>query len=445
MNKVTTTSAEKLFHAFGNMGSFVIWTFTASYITVYATDCLRFSNDGWTYGALGTIILVCRFFDGLSDIGMGIIIDKTHTRFGKARPWYGLSLIPLSLVFFFMFFLKGHSEQFSLVSIGILYFLFTVVFYTMNNISFNAMMPLISNDSIDQTKISTLDTIFTSVGSLVAAVAIPILGMLGGSGQQSSWTILVGILAVFSFCSQCICFFKLHEKNEITPENSVSLGKKEIHEGFQALVKTKYFYIAVAMFLICFYMTSSIGAVGKYYAQWILGNENLYSLMGSLPMLSMGVGLLMTPVLAKRIGKRRTMMTAVGFVVTGNLIGSLLPYSLAGALTGAMIKGIGSATVMCELFTLAPDIVRYIEKKSGIRVEGLAASANSFGCKIGSGIGSAAVIWTIAACRYSAAASSISKSTAYAFIALYWWVPAVLSLVLLWLASKWDVEKILGD
>ena len=150
MNKVTTTSAEKLFHAFGNMGSFVIWTFTASYITVYATDCLRFSNDGWTYGALGTIILVCRFFDGLSDIGMGIIIDKTHTRFGKARPWYGLSLIPLSLVFFFMFFLKGHSEQFSLVSIGILYFLFTVVFYTMNNISFNAMLDILAKEKEDQ-------------------------------------------------------------------------------------------------------------------------------------------------------------------------------------------------------------------------------------------------------------------------------------------------------
>ena len=445
MNKITTTSAEKLFHAFGNMGSFVLWAFTSSYITVYATDCLRFSSDGWTYGALGTMILVSRFFDGLSDIGMGVIIDKTHTKAGKARPWYGISLIPLSIVFFFMFFLKGLSEQLSLVSIGILYFLFTVVFYTMNNISFNAMMPLISNDSIDQTKISTLDTIFTSAGSLVAAVAIPILGILGGSGEQNSWTILVGILAVFSLATQCICFFKLHEKKEITPSSSASLGKREIREGFKALMKTKYFYIAVVMFLICFYMTSSIGSVGKYYAQWALGNENLYSLLGSLPMLSMGVGLVMTPVLAEKLGKRKTIMTAVAFVLTGNLIGSIMPYSFAISLTGAMIKGIGSATFMCELFTLAPDIVRYVEKESGIRVEGLAASANSFGCKIGSGIGSAAVIWTIAACRYSADALSVSADTTNAFIALYWWVPALLSIILLWLASRWDIEEILGD
>lgn len=115
MNKVVTSTKEKIFYAFGNMGSYILWVFTASYITVYATDCLQFSSDGWAYGVLGTIILVCRFFDGFSDIGMGILIDRTHTKYGKARPWFGISLIPLSLVFFWMFFLKGGSEASMLV------------------------------------------------------------------------------------------------------------------------------------------------------------------------------------------------------------------------------------------------------------------------------------------------------------------------------------------
>ena len=84
-----------------------------------------------------------------------------------------------------MYFLKGHSDQFALISIGILYFLFIAVFYTMNNISFNVRMPLISNDAINQIKNSTLDTIFTCVGSLVDAVGMPLLGMLGGSDKQS--------------------------------------------------------------------------------------------------------------------------------------------------------------------------------------------------------------------------------------------------------------------
>ncbi len=444
MNKIVSSTREKVFYAFGNMGSYILWVFVASYITVYATDCLQLSSDGWAYGVLGTIILFCRFFDGLSDIVMGIIIDRTKTKIGKARPWFGLSLIPLSVVFFFVFFLKGNPETAALIQLGILYFLFTVIFYTMNNISFNAMMPLISNDSYDQTKISTLDSVFTSVGGLAAAITIPVLGMLGGSDKQSSWTILVGILAVFALITQGICFFGIREKKEIVPVESKKTSKSDIRKGFKALMKTKYFYIAIAMFLINYYISLSVSSVGKYYAQWILGNANYSSLMASLPMVTMAIGLLATPMMTKKLGKRKSIMVAVGFVLLGNIIGSLVPSSLAVALSAAMIKGFGLANVMCELYTLAPDIVRYVEWKSGVRVEGLAASANSFGCKIGSGIGSAVVIWTIALCHYNAQATAVSAGTITAFTALYWWVPAILSAVLLFLASRWDIEEVMA-
>lgn len=444
MNKVVTSKKEKICYAFGNMGGYILWVFTASYITVYATDCLQFSSSGWAYGILGTIILVSRFFDGLSDIGMGILIDRTHTRQGKARPWFGASIIPLSIVFLLLFDLQGSTENSSLAKIGILYFLFTVVFYTINNISFNAMLPLISNDSYDQTKISTLDSIFTSAGSLLAALAIPILGWLGGSARQSAWLKLTAVLAVLAAVTQAVCYFGVHEKQAIAPVEAKPMQKEDLKKGFHALLHTKYFYYAILMFLINFYMSLSISSVAKYYAQWVLGNVNYCSLMGSLPMIPMGIGLLCTPFLSKKLGKRRTMMCAVGCVLLGNVIGSLAPASLAVAMTGAMVKGLGSAAVMCELYTLAPDIVRYVQQQSGVRIEGLAASSNSFGCKIGSGIGSAVVIWTIAACHYDAGAAAISTATRSAFITLYWWLPVLLSAVLLYLASRWDVEDVLN-
>jgi Na+/melibiose symporter-like transporter len=184
----------------------------------------------------------------------------------------------------------------------------------MNNISFNAMMPMISNDSYDQTKMSTLDSIFTSVGSIAAAMAIPLLGMLGGLDKQSSWAILVGVLSVFAL-AQLLCFFNVHEKKEIAPIKNDTMAKSDIRAGFHALMKTKYFYIAIGMFLINYYMSLSISSVGKYYAQWILGNANYSSLLASLPMITMGIGLLLTPVFAKKLGKRRTLMTAVACVL----------------------------------------------------------------------------------------------------------------------------------
>ena len=96
---------------------------------------------------------------------------------------------------------------------------------------------------------------------------------------------------------------------------------------------------------------------------------------------------------------------------------------------------------MSQLYTLAPDMVDYIAIKTGIRVEGLAASANSFGCKIGSGLGAATVLWLLPWCGYVAGASSQNNTALMTFTTLYWWVPLGLSIILLILASFWNIKK----
>ncbi|MCI1734266.1 MAG: MFS transporter [Bacilli bacterium] len=374
--KIRTTLPEKLSYAFGNMGSYILWAFVGVYVTIYVTDCIQPGKELLTL--LGTLILVCRVFDALSDILMGVIIENTHSRIGKARLWFGISILPLTIVFFFLFFASGLDKLDAIILISVLYFLFTVIFYTMNNIAFNAMLPRLSNDPYDQSNICTLNSVFTSVGSLVSAFAVTILGALGGITNQSSWTAFTLILVGISILGQAICFFKVKEK--------VKLTKAQRKAGLKCLFGSKYFYLAVAMFAINYYMSLSISSVGKYYSQYVLGNINYYSLFGSLPMVTMGIGLLLTPFLVRAVGKSKTLFGAIACVLLGNVLGSIFPYSLAVGLTGAMIKGLGSAVVMSQLFTLAPDIVRDVQTKKGVRLEGLAASAASFGCKIGSGL-----------------------------------------------------------
>jgi GPH family glycoside/pentoside/hexuronide:cation symporter len=382
--KIRTTLPEKLSYAFGNMGSYILWAFVGVYVTIYVTDCIQPGKELLTL--LGTLILVCRVFDALSDILMGVIIENTHSRIGKARLWFGISILPLTIVFFFLFFASGLDKLDAIILISVLYFLFTVVFYTMNNIAFNAMLPRLSNDPYDQSNICTLNSVFTSVGSLVSAFAVTILGALGGTTNQSSWTAFTLILVGISILGQAICFFKVKEKKEIAVNEKVKLTKAQRKAGLKCLFGSKYFYLAVAMFAINYYMSLSISSVGKYYSQYVLGNINYYSLFGSLPMVTMGIELLLTPFLVRAIGKSKTLFGAIACVLLGNVLGSIFPYSLAVGLTGAMIKGLGSAVVMSQLFTLAPDIVRDVQTKKGVRLEGLAASAASFGCKIGSGL-----------------------------------------------------------
>jgi GPH family glycoside/pentoside/hexuronide:cation symporter len=162
METVKTNLKEKLAYAFGNMGGYIMWAFTATYVTIYVTDCIAPGKE--LISILGTIILICRIFDGLSDILMGLLIEKTNSRIGKARFWYGISIIPLTIVFFFLFFVGGATKLVAIILISIMYFLFTVIFYTMNNIAFNAMLPRISSDPYDQSNICTINSIFTRVG-----------------------------------------------------------------------------------------------------------------------------------------------------------------------------------------------------------------------------------------------------------------------------------------
>ncbi|MFA6861896.1 MAG: MFS transporter [Bacilli bacterium] len=440
MEKVKSTLKEKLFYGFGNMGSYILWSFISANITVYVTYVLNFSAD--YLSLFGAIILACRFFDGVSDIIMGIIIEKTHSKLGKARFWYGISILPLTVSFFCIFLVSGLDMKTSLIVIAILYFLFKVIFYTANNVSFNAELPTLSNDSYDQSNICTVNSVFTSVGSLAVALSIPILNGFGGKDKESSWLYLVAILVVIAVVGEVLSFIKIKEKKEIQAKAKETMSKSDLHKGIKILLTSKYFYLAIAMFAINYYLSLSVSSVGVYYAEFVLGNDNYSSLFASLPMISMGIGLLLTPFLVKKIGKKTTLSMAIGCVFLGNLIGSCFPFSLAAGLTGSMIKGLGLAIVMSQLFTLAPDLVQYVYLKYGLRIEGLAASANSFGSKVVSGLGSAVVLWTLAGCGYiSEKGATKPDSAIYSFITIYWWVPAILALVLLIFSLFWDIQK----
>lgn len=438
MKPIKSTWKEKIFYAFGNMGSYILWAFVATYVTIYVTECVQPGDD--LVKLMGTLILVCRVFDAFSDIFMGLVIEKTHSRFGKARLWFGISIIPMLITFFFIFFFSGADKLGAIICITVFYFLFTVVFYTMNNVSFNAILPLISNDKFDQSNICLIDSIFTSVGGFFSAFALTFLNKFGGQDQQSSWIYFTLILIALALVSQILCFSFVKEKPEISPVAKVKPTREELRKGFHSLFTTSFFYISVAMFTINYYLSLSVTTIGKYYALYVLNYELAFSLFGSVPMVTMGIGLLLTPLLIKKIKKKYTLMLAIFFVMLGNIIGSCFPYSYAAAFTGVMVKGLGSAVVMSQLFTLAPDVVTYLEVKDGVRVEGLAASGMSFGLKIGSGLGSALVMWSLSWCHY-VSGETPTEAGIYTFIALYWWVPAVLSGVLLLLSSFWNIDK----
>ena len=439
MNVVKTNWKEKIFYGFGDMGSYLCWNLIGSFLTVYLTDCVKLSAAN--IAIMGTVILVCRVFDGLSDLLMGFLIEKTHSKLGKARPWFGASILPLCLIFFLLFCVPHMGETAIVVYVSVLYFLFSVVIYTANKLAFSALLPRISNDAVDQTIISAVDTVCTGVGTLAAAVAIPLLNAFGGKDLQGSWVKLIIPLAILAAVVQALCFIFVKEKPEIVTVGTDEKQKGDIARGLKALLKTKYFYIAIVLFLITYVYTITSNSMGVYYAENVLGNDNFYTLLTMLPMVTMGIGVVLAPIMVKKLGKRTTLVIASAFVAGGHLLGGIFAYSVTGAIVAVVLKGLGSATVMCQLYTLAPDVVLYIEQQEGLRIEGLAASANSVGSKIGSGLGSALVMWALAFGEYNADALEQSGKMISTINAVYWWIPAIITAVTIVLAAMWDIDK----
>lgn len=149
---LSSTFLEKVMYGVGDAGGTMILTFPGSYLTLYYTDSV-----GMAVAFVGTMLLVCRLLDGLSDILMGVLIDRTHTRWGKARPWFALSVIPLALSFVALFMMpKSLTVAGQRIYAYVTYFLVTVVFYTINNVSYHAMLQRFSLTAKDRGTVSAV-------------------------------------------------------------------------------------------------------------------------------------------------------------------------------------------------------------------------------------------------------------------------------------------------
>lgn len=171
-----TSGGEKLAYALGDLGSNFVWTFCSSWLTLYYTDSVLLAA-----GMVGTMMLILRLFDGVSDILFGIMIEKTHTKMGKARPWFGASIIPLVVTQLLVYNVPSQASLGAkTVWVIVTYFLLTVVFYTINNLSYHAMLSRFSLDPDDRSKVSSVRGIFAFLAGLLLSIMTP--AILNGNG-----------------------------------------------------------------------------------------------------------------------------------------------------------------------------------------------------------------------------------------------------------------------
>lgn len=432
---------EKMVYGFGNVGANLCWTFMSMYVTMYYTDSV-----GISAAVAGTVMLVARLFDGISDVLCAMLFESCHMKLGKIRPWFMIAAPLLGISLFLSFHIPaGISEQMKVAWVAISYTFTAAVSYTIYNLAFSAILPLMSLESKDRSQTATIGSFVTVLGVTVMCMATPILLVQwGGSASQGAWSSLSTIYAVL--CTILVFLMgalikEKHPEGEAIAENAQVKEKTHFLSILKIVLKDKYTWLLLALFFL-FYLYSGISSMLSYFYKDVMGDLSLYSLgatLGSMPQLLVFAVL---PFLFRKMDKNKAVFWGIAAFVVGNGLFFLMPHNLTIVYASAVIKCLGMAPVTAVIYAYIPDLVDHIFEKSKIRVESVVSMSSSIGTKLGTGLGAALVGWSLAWAGYDGAAAVQSAGTQTGIIVMVSIVPLVIGALMMVLLHFWDLGKV---
>ena len=416
---------EKLCYGVGDVGANLVWTTVASFLTIYCTDVA-----GIGAGLVGTLMLVARLFDGVSDLFMGVVIDKTNTKWGKARPWVLWSAPPLVISLILIFSVPNFSLNGKAAYLLTVYIFLAAVCFTASNLSYNTMLSLVTTEQHDRNVMNSIRFQFTMVAQLlINVITIPLVNFMGGG--QKAWTAVSIIYAVLAMLTFYITFSGTRERYKPVQPRKDTKQKSHPLKTIKVLCRNKYFILITLAFAVIYVSLGLTSGSRIYYAKYVLGNEYLNSTMTLFNYIPTILTILLIPVFTKKFGKIKALIAGFTFYGAGLILEILMPTSLPFLYAGLVLQGIGHAALYSCLFAIVGDVVDYSEWKDEIREEGLTYSVTSFGQKIGTGLGTAALGWILAAGSYDGTAAVQSASAIFAIKSLFLYLPLIITVAVL--------------
>lgn len=425
--------SEKLVFGLGDFGANYSWTFIASFIIIYMTDTV-----GMAAGIIGTIIFVTRIFDGLTDLFMGVLIDNTNSKMGKAKPWI-VWTAPILGIFTFMLFnvpdTFGDTGQ--VVYVSAVYFLLSVVFYTANNVAYSSLTSFMTNDEKDRVALGSIRFIFANAAVLmITTFTTFIVNGFGGGQQGWTWTALL-----YGF----LCAIPLLITGLFVKERNIARKKNDNRRiPFIQIVKVlftdKYFILALILYLL-WYLRQTENGIRVYYATYVLGNENLMGVLSMSALLPMLIGLIFAPQIVDKFGIRKSINTGLGISVVAYIFMSMFPDNLTILVITLILNAIGLVPLQAALTAIVADIGDLVYWKSGVPVQGSVFSLTSAGMKIGQGVTAGLVGWALSIGGYVAGSAAQPDSANIAMKSMFIYFPLLTVVLMIIVVALLNYDK----
>lgn len=393
----------------------LIWQMISLYLLYFYTDVMSLNG-----ASIAFMFVVTRFIDAGTDLLIGYCIDKTHTRWGKSRPYFLFGAIPFALFAVLAFSVPDISNTGKLIYAYVTYIGLSFM-YTVVNIPMASILPSLTANTEERTALSTSRKFFAFLGStVVSATALNLVDKLGNGNEALGFRI---VMIIFGIAGCALFFFTFATVRERV---TTTATKATLKESLVSLTKNKPWMVFALNILFMwggfFIQTSAI----VYYYTTVVGSKSLSvtiaTIMSVVPMLAN----FLVPALAKRLGKRNLYVTAAAVQLAGLLIiwmgGMNHPVILAGAVITALGYGIKESIY----FSMQADPVDYGEWKTGVNTAGSLSAINGFLGKVAQaaagGISGLLLAWG----GYQGGAAAQSANALTAIRAMYLYIPIIM-------------------
>ena len=382
----------KLGYGSGDLAANCIYALLTSFVMIYLTDTV-----GLKASVIGVLIMVSKCLDGVSDVFFGNLMDKTHTKMGKARPWMLWTEIGCGICLVAVFAIPaswGTTAQYAFFFIA--YTLLNAVFYTANNIAYASLTSLITKNVNERVQMGSIRFMFSlATNIIVASVTVGLVGKFGGGAV--GWKTVAIIYAIIALIVNTISVFSVRELSpeelsEGMEESAASMDEKpSFVESLKLLLMNKYF-ILIAVFYMLTYIQTGIAGVGTYWCTYVLGDVSMLGAFSAAMMIPMIIGLALTPVLIKKF-KGMYKINLCGYIVStvfrALFIVAGYAMNVPMMLIMSAIAGLFASPVTGDINALISATSEYTVRTQGKHIEGAMFSCSSLGIKVGGGLGTA--------------------------------------------------------
>lgn len=372
------TGREKAAYGMGAVGKDMVYAFVSGFLMYYYNTVLGISAT-----FIGVLFMGARIFDAFNDPLMGVVVEKTHSRFGKFRPWLFIGTILNAVILYAMYAVPESLTGTPLLIYTSVAYILWGMSYTVMDIPYWSMIPAITESGKDRENISVIARSCAGVGfAIPTALTMVIVPVLGKGNERLGFKVFAVIIAVFFIASIMVTIFNLKEKKIEDPKStSVKEMFSSLLHNDQALVVV----ISIVVFNASLYLTQQLAI---YFFKYDIGNAGLFGVFGTVGGAAQILAMTFLPVIRKKFECKKILVGAIVTALVGYtilfILGTLNITNMVLLCIAAVIifLGFGLATVLTTIFLA--DSVDYGEWKNNQRNESVVFSLQTFVVKLAS-------------------------------------------------------------